>query len=1185
MTHARIASFLIWAALLSPVLVSSQDRSAGRSRGSTRDSTYVITAGSSHLSERDGEQVLVLTEGVKIVHGDVTITSRTGTQYAKRGVSYLDGDVTITQQTLVMRGEECEYRRNQDLAILKRNVRIDDQGWNITCNTARLNRTRETVWLIGNVVAADSATTLEADSLFYDRARMTAEAYGAVRITNLDEGFTVTGRHGFYYRDSRLGVVDRDPVLIVDPKSTEPATVVSDTMRFYPDRREASSFGRVKIIKGETVTQCDSAAVFDEEQIAELYGNPLARQGRSSMQGRKMVLHYSGSEVDKIRIEGNAEIKERQADSLVTGRDSWIQGELMYLYLSESVLDSIGVRGNCVSEYYPGAARKVESNFVRGDSMFFQFEADSLTHVDIVGDADGIYKYLNLGDAETSDSLRAAADSALTYVPFREKAEKVSYSASHIEYFADSKDILLKGKGKVYYRNRTLLGEEITYNSTLQLLDAQGEPVLIEANDKFYGLQMDYDLDSGVGLVKNGSTQFQEGFYFGRHVAKVGDNILKVWNSTYTTCDLEKPHYHFASKEMKVFLRDKVISGPIWLYIGDTPIAFLPFMANNISKGRRSGVLRPEFEFGITKSTGRFIRNFGYYWATNDYTDFTFVGDFNEDASFRVLVDNRYKLRYRFDGSARFSFYRNLSNFTNEWMLNSTHRQTLGDKFTFNSDLRFVSSDRAPSSISRIDQVADVIDRRIESKMSVRKSWNSVGFSASARRVQQLNVTEPGVVKVSTTFPDVTLSIPSRTLYFGTPSKGRNKSFWEKVLGNIRFSPGVSGKRTTELREYTYTLPGHLWTQRRVWTGDTTYYLEIDSTTVYKDRKTTINQNLSVNFSSPTRLGFITVSPRLTASNAYTRNTRQFSDSTTLANGETVDSDNIFRWSTGASARTNFYGTFYPEIGSLSGLRHTITPSVSYSYNPKVGSRPSSQGFSVSLTNSIDLKVRDGDKDRKISNVLIWDLSSSYNPKAPKRQGWSTVSSRVNVKIFGTNVSFNQTIQPYDGDILSTSVTSYINLRGSHGFGSSREAAAPVLNVVARDTANGEPAEEQAAEGERPGGPGGGSTWNVGMAFSYSKSSYGTTRATLNMNSSFNLTRNWKFTYSTTFDMENREFLGQNYSINRNLHCWEMSFSRQKLGDEWQYYFRINIKAHPEIYAESGRRGLGGGGYGVPSIY
>jgi hypothetical protein len=64
-----------------------------------------------------------------------------------------------------------------------------------------------------------------------------------------------------------------------------------------------------------------------------------------------------------------------------------------------------------------------------------------------------------------------------------------------------------------------------------------------------------------------------------------------------------------------------------------------------------------------------------------------------------------------------------------------------------------------------------------------------------------------------------------------------------------------------------------------------------------------------------------------------------------------------------------------------------------------------------------------------------------------------------------------------------------------------------------------------------------------------------------------------------------RDFLGDYYGLTRDLHCWEMSFGRQKLGEEWEFYFRIFIKSHPEIYAEQGSRGLGGGTFSTPFNY
>ena len=97
---------------------------------------------------------------------------------------------------------------------------------------------------------------------------------------------------------------------------------------------------------------------------------------------------------------------------------------------------------------------------------------------------------------------------------------------------------------------------------------------------------------------------------------------------------------------------------------------------------------------------------------------------------------------------------------------------------------------------------------------------------------------------------------------------------------------------------------------------------------------------------------------------------------------------------------------------------------------------------------------------------------------------------------------------------------------------------------------------------------------------SYTKSQNSDPRSTLRLNGQVDLTNTWKLTYSRDYDVEQRLVIGQNYTITRDLHCWQMSFSSRKLGDEWQFYFRINLKAHQEIYAEQGQRGLTGGAFG-----
>jgi hypothetical protein len=225
----------------------------------------------------------------------------------------------------------------------------------------------------------------------------------------------------------------------------------------------------------------------------------------------------------------------------------------------------------------------------------------------------------------------------------------------------------------------------------------------------------------------------------------------------------------------------------------------------------------------------------------------------------------------------------------------------------------------------------------------------------------------------------------------------------------------------------------------------------------------------------------------------------------------------------------------------------------------------------------------------RLSGVVIWNLSSSYRPDTPQERAWGDISSSVNFVLFGTNFSINNGVDPYTFDVLSTSATSTFRFGGTHPFGKSSKVEVKELNVSAtRDTTQTEKkefesggvdfrkrdesgAEQELAveEGRLP--------WNLVLGLTYSKSRGGVQNSTLRVGWDFKLSDNWRIDYSTIYDIEGRERSGQFIAVTRDLHCWEISFSRQQLGDEWEYYFRIALKAHPDLYGESGNRGVGTG--------
>jgi lipopolysaccharide assembly outer membrane protein LptD (OstA) len=254
---------------------------------------YDVSADQSQLKKVGEETVLELTGNVRVVHGDVTVTADRGLSFTTQRLTQLFGNVRAVQQTLVMTGEEGEYRQLEDLAIVRKNVRIVDEGWVVTCDEVRYARVNDEAWLIGHVVGKDSTSTIRADRVLYRRGIGLAEAFGEVEISDGAQDIIVRGKHGLFYRDSSEGVVDREPVLVSGPNDPEPITVVSDTMRVFPDSSRATAYYRVKIIKGDMVTQCDSAMLYDDKKRVELYGHPLAQQDNVAMKGVRMVAQYN----------------------------------------------------------------------------------------------------------------------------------------------------------------------------------------------------------------------------------------------------------------------------------------------------------------------------------------------------------------------------------------------------------------------------------------------------------------------------------------------------------------------------------------------------------------------------------------------------------------------------------------------------------------------------------------------------------------------------------------------------------------------------------------------------------------------------------------------------------------------------------------------------------------------------
>jgi hypothetical protein len=108
--------------------------------------------------------------------------------------------------------------------------------------------------------------------------------------------------------------------------------------------------------------------------------------------------------------------------------------------------------------------------------------------------------------------------------------------------------------------------------------------------------------------------------------------------------------------------------------------------------------------------------------------------------------------------------------------------------------------------------------------------------------------------------------------------------------------------------------------------------------------------------------------------------------------------------------------------------------------------------------------------------------------------------------------------------------------------------------------------------------------WSLSLAYSYS-GGYPSiepqwkSQQTGNAVVHYQVSPAWSVDFSASYDITQKRLLTHRFALNRDLHCWTATFTRDfNPGSPPEYYFRISIKDQREVYVEHGSRtsSLGG---------
>ncbi len=813
-----------------------------------------------------------------------------------------------------------------------------------------------------------------------------------------------------------------------------------------------------------------------------------------------------------------------------------------------------------------------------------------------------------------SDSLKITSDTTLAKTDSIKHSggidAVVMYTANDSIIFTfDNKQMKMFGKGDVKFKDLSLKSERIDVNwntnelesyGVLDSIKAQrtdslkerysGNPIMVDGADKYEGWKISYNFKSQKGRVTLANTEEDQGYYQGQQIKKIDKDMLFISRGYYSTCEYGHPHFYFFSPEMRVTIRDKIVARPIYLYIADVPIFALPFGVFPSQGGRRSGIITPAFVDKGSRGTG--LEHFGYYFAINDYMDMAVVGDWLTGGTWRASPNFRYIKRYDFSGSLSGYYQRSIENEQSDpdfldradYYANLVHNQSFNPTTQMSVNFSFASSENFKRALTRIDY----LNQSIISNATLSKSWEGTNNSMSVNISRTQNLITGSITN---TLPALSFNhSQSYPFRFGKQKNSSVSNYsWYEMIG---LNYGATAQRIDNKTRSVDTLP------------------------FVFDQRQGINHNLSFNIAP--KAGYFTIAPSFSYNEKWYDKSLSYKGLDTSGNPILVDKHGfaaVRTFTTGVSISTKLYGILNSPIPGLSGFRHTITPVVSYTYIPDFSEKQygyftrykdkfgkeqkfdrfakgiygsasayESQSIGMSVGNVFETKTSAKDTTEKEQKYQLLNLgaSTSYNFVADSLK-FSQVSTNFRTdigSILGIGGSANFNLYEFD-QTAKTRVDRYLFERGK-GI-----AQLTYFSLSLSTSLKGEKKQPQTqqdvndstrvADSQRSQNfsgykgmydtpePDFSIPWSLSLGFNFSQSQDNpqikSRSANVRADLDFNLTENWKFTASSSYDIVTKQFAAPQMNISRDLHCWLMNFQWSPIGPYAGYRFEIKVKA------------------------
>jgi len=848
-------------------------------------------------------------------------------------------------------------------------------------------------------------------------------------------------------------------------------------------------------------------------------------------------------------------------------------------------------------------------------------------------------------DTAKVDSI-GKKDSLLTGIVYSKDSldAPVEYSAKDSIIYDNGNNLIhLYGSASVKYTTISLTAQYISIDTKNSIAEAvplpdtagkmKGIPHFKDSDQDFTVNKLRYNFKTKKGLAYDITTKQKDVYVHGglsKFVSTAADSVTERRDVAYsqgaifTTCNAPHPHFGIVSQKQKVIANSMIIVGPSQLYIGDVPTPlWLPFAFFPLTRGAHTGLIFPK-DYTSSPTDGYGLNGVGWYFPISENLDVQAVGDVYVKGTFGLRATVDYVKRYNYNGSFTLSTrsQRNedaLDNITrsNSWSVQWNHSKDsrVNPTLSFNASLNMAgsASKSAPQSNlsgSAINTYQTVTQSNLNSNISMSKQFPGQPYSLSGSfsHSQNLNTRDFNVTFPNLNFQLQTIYPFKRKVAIGTEQwyekitfqyqgqfNGRistkdsllfTDQMWKKALTGA--SHTMSSSVNFNLFKYFNVSPfinyneyWYLRKQNRMFNKDS-FLIHYDSTKIVTFRGDTVYDI------KPDTLKYGNVD-------------------TAYQNGF----NRVYNLNTGVSLNTRIFGLLNFKSGWLRAIRHTISPTFSFSYSPDnrryldsvrndtrspfqntiynryedaIFGAPStsgaSAGMSYSFSNLFEYKSFNSKDSTFHKGKLIFDninIGGSYNALADSFK-WSRVSMGTGTNLFNglSSISIAALFDPYGRTAKGARTQTFAyqqngQLLNFENLQLSINTRISILQI--RDFFGEKDNDGKSIKKELPKGSGAEyeTLWDFLGAFAFNhyfamnitrpdntvRDTF-TFQHTLNTSGSFPLSKRWRLTLSNIgYDFVRETLTYPDLGFTTNLHCWEMGMNWQPLRNTYQFFLRV----------------------------